>query len=137
MATTGTVLAKNLKLYVGATAITCQVDASVNMSTNMIQTTCKDSAANAAVLPGEKSWEASVSGNLAYDATYGWNELFTAWDSQTLLAIVYQTGVTGDKKLSGSCYINIITNTSIGNDEAVTFECGLTGTGALVSATIS
>jgi hypothetical protein len=106
------------------------------MTTNMIQTTCKDSAANAAFLPGGKSWEASVSGNLAYDAAYGWSQLFAAWDGQTLLAVVYQTGTTGDKKLSGSAYINSLTNTSSGNDEAVTWEAGLTGTGALVEATI-
>lgn len=137
MATPGTVLAKYLKMYVGATAVTCQVDASMNFNTNMIQTTCKDSAANAAVLPGEKSWEASVSGNLAYDATYGWSQLFAAWDGQTLLMLVFQTGVAGDKKLTGSAYINSLTKTSSGNDEAVTFECGLTGTGAVVEATIS
>ncbi len=137
MATTGTVLAKYLKLYVGSTAVTCQVDASMNMSTNMIQTTCKDSAADASVLPGEKSWEASVSGNLAYDATYGWSQLFAAWTGQTLLMLVYQTGVVGDKKLTGSAYINSLTKTSSGNDEAVTFDAGLTGTGALVEATIS
>lgn len=137
MATTGTVLAKNMKLYIGVVAVTCQVDASINMTTNMIQTTCKDSAADAEVLPGEKSWEASVSGNLAFDATYGWSELFAAWKNQTLLAIIYQTGVAGDKKLSGSCYINSLSNTSSGNDEAVTWEAGLTGTGALVEATIS
>jgi hypothetical protein len=39
MATAGTVLAKYLKMYVGSIAITCQVDASVSLSTNMIQTT--------------------------------------------------------------------------------------------------
>lgn len=136
MATTGTVLSKYMKLYVGASAITCQVDASINMTTNMIQTTCKDSAANAEVLPGEKSWEASVSGNLAFDATYGWTQLFAAWNSQTLLSIVYQTGVTGDKKLTGSAYINSLSSSASGNDEAVTFEAGLTGTGALVEATV-
>jgi hypothetical protein len=136
MATAGTVLAKYLKMYVGSIAITCQVDASVSLSTNMIQTTCKDSGADAAVLPGEKSWEMSVTGNLAYDATYGWNELLTAHQNQTLLVLVLQTGVTGDKKLTGSAYINSLSQTSSGNDEAVTFDAGFTGTGALVSATI-
>lgn len=136
MPTTGTVLAKLMKFYVSTTPVTCQVDTSLSLSTNMISTTCKDSGADAANLPGEKSWEASVSGNLAFDATYGWSQLFAAWKDQTVIAMVYQTGITGDKKISGSCYINSLTNTSSGNDEAVTFDCGLTGTGALVEATI-
>jgi hypothetical protein len=136
MATTGTVLAKNMALYIGAVKITCQVDTSLSMSTNMVQTTCKDSGADAAVLPGEKSWECSVSGNLAFDATYGWSQLFAAHLAQTLLLVVYQTGVTGDKKITGSAYINSLSSNSSGNDEAVTWDAGLTGTGALVEATI-
>ena len=59
-----TVLAKNMKLYTGSTptAITCQVDASLSMSTNTFETTCKDSSAVAEFLPGAKSWTASVTG---------------------------------------------------------------------------
>lgn len=137
MATTGTVLAKNMKMYVGATAITCQTDASISMSTNMFETTCKDSAANSAFLPGSKSWTASGSGNLAFDATYGAEELFATWDAQTSMSIVFQTAVTGDKKYSGSAYITSLNINSSGNDEAVTFDYELQGTGALAEATVS
>lgn len=124
-------------MYVGATKITCQVDASISMSTNMFETTCKDSAANAAFLPGSKSWTASGSGNLAFDATYGAEELFAAWDGQTSMSIVFQTAVTGDKKYSGTAYISSLSINSSGNDEAVTFEYELQGTGALVEAAVS
>lgn len=137
MATTGTVLAKNLALYIGGTKITCQTDASVDRSTNMIETTCKDTAANRAVLPGGKSWTMSVSGNTAYDATYGIDELHLAWDNQTLLLCVFQTAVTGDTKLTGSAYISSLSESSSGNDEAATWSADLEGTGALTAATIS
>ncbi len=137
MPTTGTVLAKNMKLYVGATAITCQTDATLSMSTNMFETTCKDSGANASFFPGSKSWTAGGSANLAFDATYGLSELQEAWESQTALAVVFQTGVTGDEKLSGSAYISSLNISSSGNDEAVTFDYELQGTGALTKATIS
>lgn len=126
-----------MKMYVGATAITCQTDASISMSTNMFETTCKDSAANSAFLPGSKSWTASGSGNLAFDATYGAEELFAAWDAQTSMSIVFQTAVTGDKKYSGSAYITSLNINSSGNDEAVTFDYELQGTGALAEATVS
>ena len=137
MATTGTILAKNMKFYVGSVAVTCQVDTSLSLSTNMIQTTCKDSSGAAANLPGGTSWEASVSGNMAFDATYGYSQLFAAWLNGTAISMVYQTAVVGDKKISGTCYINSLTSNSSGNDEAVTFECGLTGTGVLVEATVA
>lgn len=141
MATTGTVLAKNMKMYFGATALTCQVDASISMQTNTFETTCKDSAANAAFLPGNKSWTASVTGNLAFDATLGFSTdttgLFDSWDNQTAVAIVFQTAVTGDKKYSGSAYITSLTLNSSGNDNAVTWECQLQGTGAITEAAVS
>jgi len=140
MATTGTVLAKNMKLFIGSTAITCQVDASLSMSTNMFEITCKDSAANSAFLPGTKAWTVSGSGNFAFDATLGFanaSGLFEYWDDQTSASLVFQTAVSGDKKYSGTAYISSLKLNSSGNDEAVTFEFEFQGTGALVEATVA
>lgn len=140
MATTGTILAKNMSLYVGTTTpvvITCQVNASIDMSTNMFNTTCKDSGSWAANQPGVRSWNASVEGNVADDATYGFDELFEAWAAGTAVPVVFGTGVTGDTRLSGSTYISNLKRTSSGSDEAVTFTCELTGNGALTKAAYS
>lgn len=137
MATTGTVLAKNMKIYIGSSAIDCQVNANISLSTNMFQTTCKDSASNEEFLPGNKSWTISGSGNLKFDATTGWSQLFSAWTGATSTALVFQTSVTGDKKYSGSGYISSLSLTSNGNDEAVTFDFEFQGTGALTEATVS
>lgn len=137
MATTGTVLAKNMKVYVGANAITCQVNATLTQSTEMFDTTCKDSTANAANLPGTKSWNISGNANLAFDATYGYEDLWDAWDAQTAVTPVFQTAVSGDLKWSGSSYISELSLTSDGNDAAVTFDFTFTGTGALTKATVA
>jgi len=136
MATTGTVLAKNMKIYVGANAITCQVNATLNQSTEMFQTTCKDSAANADNLPGTKSWSITGTGNLAFDATYGYEDLWDAWEAQSAVTPIFQTAVAGDLSWSGSSYISDLSLTSDGNDAAVTFDFTLTGSGALTKATI-
>jgi predicted secreted protein len=138
MATVGTVLAKNMSIFTGGTpaVITCQTNASLSLQTNLFSTTCKSSGAWAANQPGVKSWTASGEGNLAFDATNGWSQLFAAWTNQTAVAIVFQTGVTGDKKYSGSSYISSLELTSSGTDEAVTFSYELTGDGALTEATI-
>ena len=139
--TVGTVLAKNMKMYFGTVALTCQVDVSIAGSTNMFETTCKDSGANAAFLPGTKSWTASGSANFADDATLGFNTattgIFAEWDSQSTVSVVFQTGAVGDTKWSGTAYVSSWTMNSSGNDEAVTYDFELQGTGALASAIIS
>jgi predicted secreted protein len=63
--------------------------------------------------------------------------LFAAWKDQTVVAVVFQNTVVGDKKYSGNTYITSLSFNSSGNDEAVTFDFELQGTGALVEATIS
>lgn len=139
--TVGTVLAKNMKMYFGTVALTCQVDVSIAGSTNMFETTCKDSGANAAFLPGTKSWTASGSANFAEDATLGFGTastgIFAEWDAQSTVSVVFQTGAIGDVKYSGTAYVSSWTLNSSGNDEAVTYDFELQGTGALASAVIS
>jgi predicted secreted protein len=102
----------------------------------MFETTCKDSSAVSEFLPGAKSWTASVTGNVDFAATNGVEELFTAWTNQTSVALVFQTGTTGDSKYSGSGYVSSLQIQSSGNDEAVTFSAEFQGTGALTQATI-
>lgn len=139
MPTTGTVLAKNMALYVGATPtiITCQTEASISMSTSMFETTCKDSGAWADQRPGTKSWRALGTANLAFDATNGFEELWDSWVAGTSIACVFQTGTIGDLKFSGTGYISSLELTSNGNDEAVTFSFEITGAGALAKGTVS
>lgn len=136
MATTGTVLAKNMKIYVGANAITCQLNASLSCSTNTFQTTCKDSVANSEYLPGAKEWSISGSANFSFDATYGFEDLWDSWDTQSVIVPIFQTGVTGDLKWSGNSYISELNATSDGVDAAVEYDVTFQGTGALAKATI-
>lgn len=137
MATTGTVLAKYMKISTGATpvAISCQIDATLEMSTETFDTTCKDSGADAENRPGTKSWSMSGTGNFAYDAANGYDALHTAWSAQSQIDVVIGTGVSGDKKWSGKAYVTGLTLNSSGNDAAVTYDFTLTGTGALTYGT--
>lgn len=138
MATSGTVLAKNMALYIDGspdTVVTCQVDATISMETATFDTTCKDSGAWSEPRPGTKSWTASVTGNLAFDATFGAVDFFDAWSAQGTTDIVFGTGVTGDVYLYGSAYVTSLEWAASGNDAPVTFSATLTGTGALAKAT--
>jgi len=137
MPTTGTVLAKNMAMYIGGTIVTCQTNASISMQTNMFEATCKDSGADSEKFPGVKSWTASGEGLFAMDAANGFPDIFAAWKNQTQIAIIFQTGVTGDLKYVGNAYVSNAELTSNGNDEAVTFSYELTGTGAMTEETVS
>jgi len=137
MATTGTVLAKNMSFEVAGTVVSCQVNCELNMSTEMFETTCKDSGAWAEPRPGTKSWTGSGEYNLAFDATYGIEDLFTLWYDQTEAAFVFTTGVNDDKEFIGNGYISSLTVSSQGNDAAVTGTFELTGAGELIYQTVS
>src|SRR5512145_3320962 len=102
MATTGTVLAKNMTIAFDGVEVTCQVNAEINMSTETFDTTCKDSGAWAEPRPGTKSWTASGEYNVAFDAALGAKQLFDAWDTQIEVDVVFGTGVTGDFEYTGS-----------------------------------
>lgn len=140
MATAGTVLAKNMAVYSDDSPdvlITCQVDATLTLTTATFETTCKDSGAWGEPRPGTKSWTMTGTGNLAFDATYGWSDLFALWTNQTASSFVFTTGVANDKAYSGSGYITDLELTSSGNDSAVTFSYTLTGAGAITESTVS
>ena len=137
MPTTGTVLAKNMSFYLNDTLVSCQTNCELNMSTEMFETTCKDSGAWAEPRPGTKSWTASGELNLAFDATYGIADLFALWYNQTEEDFAFSTGVNDDKEFLGSGYISSLSVSSQGNDAAVTASFEITGAGALIYQTVS
>lgn len=138
MPTTGTLLAKSTALYKEGTPdvkISCQVDVEITMETATYDITCKDSGSWAESRNGTKSWSASITAFLAWDATEGFEEFFDAWSADTAYVVVFGTGVSGDKYLTGTTYITNLTSSSQGNDAGVTWSATLTGTGALTKAT--
>lgn len=138
MPTVGTVISGVMAIYTGATPtkITCQVNASLNLKRDTRDITCKDSGDWEDALPARKSWTLSGTANLALDATNGWGALFTAWNAGTAVAVVFQTGVNGDKKYSGSAYVTSLSADSSGSQENVTLSFEFKGNGVLTEATI-
>lgn len=139
MPTNGKFDARLLKIYTGGSpvAITHQTNASLSCSADMIDVTTKDSGGDRELLPGTRSWTMSGEAMLAYDAANNYSALFAAWKNGTALTVVIQTGVTGDKKYSGSGYLSSLEQTASGaGGDAVSFSYTLEGTGGLTEATI-
>ena len=137
MATTGIIQGKNLRAYVNGSPIGYATDFTLTMTTSMIETLHKDSGSNIERAPDQNDWTASGSYLLSYeaDATRSkFNNLFTAWNAQSLVTIVFQTAVTGDITLTGSGYITELAITGAVGERA-NGTWSIQGDGAIVKAT--
>ena len=135
MPTTGIVNSRLMVIKVGTTVVSCLTDASLSLSQEFRDTTCKDSGGFNNILPAKRGWEMSGSALFSYDGTTTFEDFFALWNGQTLATVVFGTTVSGDKIYTGSAYLSSLSSSSSGTDENVTFEFSLTGTGTLTEST--
>lgn len=108
MATTGLVNATDINIYIGAVKIANAENGTVKISREMRDCFTKDSGGWDDARPGKGKWEMSGTSKFAFDAGYGMADLLVAQISGTALAISFSTNVTGDFRLSGTCYVDDI-----------------------------
>ena len=139
MPTTGPINSKLMRISTGATptAITCQTDATLTVSNGTRQTTCKDSGQWEEYLYGQTSWSMSGSALFSFDGANNAEDIYDIAAGQTTIAVVYQTGVTGDIKWSGTALVTEWEVSSPGQNENVTVNYTFQGTGALTKTTVS
>lgn len=135
MATTGIVNSRIMVIKLGTAVVSCLTDASLSLSQEFRDTTCKDSGGFNNILPAKRTWEVSGTALFSYDGTTTFTDFFALWNGQTLASIVFGTTVSGDQIYSGSGYLASLSVTSSGTDENVTFEFSITGTGTLTEST--
>lgn len=131
MATTGVINTKLMRIYIGATPITCQTDATISITNDTRSTTCKDSGQYAEALYAQTHWEASGTALYSFDAAQGGDELLTLILGQTISPVSFKTGVSGDTVLTGDVLWTKMDISSAGTNENVTFSFTGMGTGAL------
>lgn len=98
-----------LVVTIGGTAVSCETDtSSMNLTRDMIETTCKDSTnANKTYIPGEK--DATIDVTAAYIMTpagEGFEDIFAAWDNGTEITWTWGSTTIGDKSYTGSGLIS-------------------------------
>ena len=136
MASTGILNGTLCKIQVGGTTIAHLTSNGVSMAHATRDASTKDSAGYKESLEGQMSWTMSGEGFFAEDATYGFEDLQTAWSARTLLTITYTTDVSGDQEYSGSAYITQLDRTD-GNEESSTFSVSFEGTGAITKSSVA
>ncbi|HMY36619.1 MAG TPA: phage tail tube protein [bacterium] len=140
MATTGSVVSYIVKIFTGSspgTAISCLVDATLSMTAETRDVSCKDSNGSVEVLPSTTSWEMSGSGMFKFDASNGGQELWNIWKNKTLTTVAWGTAVAGDQQYVGSAYLTSLTFNAPGTNDNATFDFTFTGTGALSEYNVS
>ncbi len=134
MATAGVVNTKLLKIYVGATAITCQTDGTLSMSSDTRDTTCKDSGQWKEALYGQTGWEISGTALGSYDGTMSLHQLTALIIAQTVSTVSFKTAVSGDDILTGTVIWTKMDIASAGTNQNVNISYTGMGTGALVQS---
>ena len=130
MATAGVINGKNFGLWINGTLIGLAKSAKISVTHEVRDTTTKDDNAWKTCAEGNRSWKADCDGLVAFDATYGTDELDDLIASRTLVGISYETNVSGDTRYYGSGYLTSL-EIDAGNQESVTYTASFEGTGAL------
>lgn len=132
--TPGVVNTKLLKIYVGATAITCQTDGTLSLSSDTRDTTCKDSGQWKEALYGQTGWEISGTALGSYDGTMSLHQLTGLIIAQTVSTVSFKTAVSGDDILTGTVIWTKMDIASAGTNQNVNISYTGMGTGALVQS---
>ena len=108
-----------------------QSGATLNRSTNVMDTTSKDANGWAENVAGINSWSLECDGFIAASDT-ALDSLETAWEDRT--GVKAQILMPSGKKYTGNCIISDFPM-EFPQDGAATFKISLTGTGALAVTT--
>ena len=143
MATSGIINVTKFGVYNGSVLIAYATSGSVSINHSARETSNKESLGWKEVMEGQRDWEISCEGMVAFLDLTGaaiagttMNELFTTnIATRTPLTIAFESSETGDYKWSGSCYVSSI-SMDAPNEESTTYSCSFTGTSVLTQATV-
>jgi TP901-1 family phage major tail protein len=115
---------------------------SISINHSARETSNKESGGWKEVMEGQRDWEISVEGMVAFKTLAGaavagstMDEIFTAYiTTRGTFLISFESSESGDKKYSGYAYLASI-SMDAPNEESTTYSCSFTGTSTLTQAT--
>lgn len=136
MATAGIMNGTLIGVYSGSTLISHATEGSISLNLDTRDATTKDSSGTRDLLEGVKSGTISVSALYADDATYGVDELMTAWSGRSTLTIKFSTEVTGDSYWSAAAYVTSL-EVNAGMEDNATYSATFELTGTITYGTVA
>ena len=121
---------------VGATQVAELTNVEITGSTNMFETTTKESGGKKEILPGNSEWSITADVNTNFQSS-NWDaaDFWAAWKAKTSLTVLVTNGVVGDKEFEGAAYVDNVVYTGPQGDVS-TGSISFSGTGDLDIATI-
>jgi len=126
--------ATDIRISIDGNTIARATSGSISMTTNMLDSTNKDSGGDREVLPAVRSFSLSSEAILDFSATFGLEGMFDAWKNGTKLSIKWYDTKVGGLEFSGSGYISDCSADAPSEDLA-TISATIEGTAALSKAT--
>lgn len=120
----------SILLYSGANLIAASKNHTLNLESDTMDVTTKDSAGWKEILPALKSWSIDCDGLVSFSDTYNLEYFVDAIANRTLLSVKLQTGTAGNERFLGDVYV---TSASLEApmEDATSFSVSMEGTGAL------
>jgi TP901-1 family phage major tail protein len=137
MATAGIFNGTLLVVKIGGVAVAHSTSCSLSVSTDLPDSTTKDSGGWAQQIQGLRSWSVSTDGLAVIEsAAAGVNveDIFSSIGSRTDVSLTFSTFVSGDKIWTGTAQVESL-DFSGDMESPATFSASFTGTGALVMTT--
>ncbi|MEK6479606.1 phage tail tube protein [Catalinimonas sp. 4WD22] len=118
-------------VYVDDNPVAESLSATLNLSTNTIDTTTKSSGGWRELILSTRQWSISDNGLKEYgDASGNTATLESAWLNRTLVDLKFATSITGDTGYQGEGYITSF-DLVADNGAAATYSCTIEGTGSI------
>ena len=134
MATTGIVNGTALKIYVDSTAVAYTTSASLELSMATRDTSTKDSAGWQESAEGQRSGTISGDFLFAFDAAYGFEDLFALYSNRTKVTVKLATTDVADKYIEGDAYLTSLSK-SAPMEDTISGSFSLNFTGAITYTT--
>tara|TARA_R100001530_G_scaffold136373_1_gene116810 strand:+ start:291 stop:722 length:432 start_codon:yes stop_codon:yes gene_type:complete len=143
MATSGIINGTKFGIYEDSKLVAYATSGSISINHSARETSNKEDLGWKTVMEGQRDWEISVEGMVAFlDLSAGAiagstvDELFTSYiTTRGTYTISFESSESGDKKWSGKGYISSI-SMDAPNEESTTYSVSFTGTAALTMATV-
>ena len=137
MASTGINIGTAIGLYIGGTKITHNRVVSMNLNSDTIDISTKDSGRDQDLAYGRMTGRTfNVEGLFAEDAAYGFDDLFDAIEAGTQLTGLWRSGTSGDVTYSATVLVSNLVNNA-GDQEAQGYTCTLSISGAITKGTVA
>lgn len=134
MASTGILNGTKLKISVAGTAVAYTTSATVDFTMATRDTTNKDTLGWKTSGEGLRSGTISGDFLFAFDATYGFEDLFDVFSNRTAVAVKFATSDAADKAIEGTGYITSLSQ-SAPMEDTVSGSFTIEFTGAITYTT--